>query len=74
MINSTKKITENRIIMDHTVEFMTNYSEKIRKQELRDLNSVQSAKRLHLPLELVGTDGKEITNTYANNKELLAIE
>ena len=69
MINSTKKIIGNRIIIDYTIEFVTNQSKKMRKQELRDLNSMQLAKGLHLLFELVGIDRREITNAYINNEE-----
>ena len=74
MINSTKKITGNRIIMDYAIEFVTNYSEKMRKQELRDINCIRLVKGLLLLFKLVGINGREITNTCTNNKELSVIE
>ena len=53
MINSIKKITGNKTIIDYILEFVTNHSKKMRIQELRDLNCVQLAKELYLQFELV---------------------
>jgi len=66
MTNSTKRITENRTVMDFVVDFITSISNKLRKQELRDINCVRLYKRI---VELVGVDGKDSTNAYMNNKE-----
>ena len=67
-------VTGNRTIIEYALNFVQNESTKKRSQLLKDINAMRMSKRVLLLFELVGIDGGDMTNTYTNDKEALAVE
>ena len=67
-----KRITRNKIIMNFTFAYCSNYSKY--KVLMNRINKVRLNKKLYLLFELVGVDSKKLTDTYYNKEEQSSIK
>ena len=62
-----KRITSNKTIMDMAMKYVQ--IKQLDKKVLQDINFVWKKKRVYLPYELVGMNGKTPTKFYNNMQE-----
>ena len=67
--------TENRIIIDYTIIYCKQRADiKNKINTLRNINYTQMFKKMFLPFELVGMDGRTFTNAFSNTCKCSAIK